>query len=333
MALPPNFLRLATLGPLVVLIFFLMTCQTSDQQSKQNTDTLDVLPTEMSVEKMLWNAQSFMDEQRYLDAVKILTEVIRRDSLNRVAYHLLADAYLDGLESRKALETMEQAGEIFPDSIPTLLKLSEFQLILRQYKAALQTLERIHQLQPAQADAYFMKGMVRKELGDTSGSLLQFQYATREDPQLLDAWINAGQLSAAVGKEDAPAYFEAALRIMPHHIPTLQAYAQMRAEQQEFEHAIELYTQIIKLDTDHSASYFDLGLLFLDLDSISKARDHFNMAVATDPGYGRAYFYRGLTSELQGDQNKALADYQQALQIDPEDQDAQEGVQRLNSSK
>ena len=111
----------------------------------------------------------YYDMQRYPEAIRDLQKVLQMDSSDVEARHLLADAYLDNLQSREALAMMEATTQMFPERIASLLKLSEFQLILKRYSEAINTLNRIQQIDPQNADAYFMKGMVLKENGHHSG--------------------------------------------------------------------------------------------------------------------------------------------------------------------
>jgi tetratricopeptide (TPR) repeat protein len=63
---------------------------------------------------------------------------------------------------------------------------------------------------------------------------------------------------------------------------------------------------------------------------LSKAYDHFDIAIKTDPLFVKAYYYRGLCSELQGNIEAALADYKQANGMSPDYKEAKEALERLN---
>ena len=52
-------------------------------------------------------------------------------------------------------------------------------------------------------------------------------------------------------------------------------------------------------------------------------------AIAIDPNYATAYFHRGVAYYEKGDKEQAIADYRKALEIEPSDQDAKEGLKRL----
>lgn len=321
---------------LIVSVFYIQCKQSTEVPADPTHSTPEIEMLSNYVEANPENpvlrvqrGEQYLREENYEAAIADFNVALSLDSLNIDAWHLLADGYLDNLESRKALETMERATEIFPDSIRSFLKLSEFRLILRQYDDAMQSIQSIQVKDPNNPDAFFLKGMVLKESGDTTGAIRQFQLATREDPYMIDAWINAAQLLETIEDPEAGRYYDAALSINPNHINLLHAKAKYLAHQDATEESIATYQKIINIDPDYSYAYYDIGLLYLDQDSIRNAFQHFDIAVKTEPMFARAYFYRGLTREIEGELSLALQDYQQAARLDPEDRDADEAIQRV----
>ena len=330
--LAQSFLHRASIfvGSLSLLLLISCHNETSPRASENLPENQS--KTKMSLGNLVAQAEQYLQTQNYLGAASLLEEAIKIDSLNLHIHHALADAYLDGMQSRKALEVMERAASQFKDSIQTQLKLSEYQVILKQYPSALTTLNYIHSKYPSNADAFLMKGIALKEQGDTLAAIRAFQNATREEPAMLDAWLNAGQLAGHLQDQDALAYFDAGLRVKPDDLALLAAKAQYLAYRKEAKAAIEVYRQLLKGEPDHSQTYFELGLIYLDLDSLMKSKDHFNLAIQTEPLYSRAYFYRGVTFELLEEKERALSDYQQAYHLNPADEDAAQGIQRLSGS-
>lgn len=270
------------------------------------------------------------DLQKYPEAIRDLQKAVQLDTNDIEAWHLLADALLDNLQSREALQTMESVVEMFPKRIPSLLKLSEFQLILKRYAEAATTISQIQALEPDNADAHFMKAMVLKESGDTSAAIAQFQESTKENPQMIDAWINLGQLHEASGDSDAIRYFDGGLAVSPDNPLLLHAKAQYLARNDYLEEAKNVYRTMMKVSPYESEPYYDMGLLYLDQDSLDQAVAHFELSIKIDPMFSRAYFYRGLTLEMLGQVAAARQDYEQTLQINPEDQDASQAIKRLD---
>ncbi|MCB9264345.1 MAG: tetratricopeptide repeat protein [Lewinellaceae bacterium] len=274
-------------------------------------------------------ARLFYENNGYDEAIRDLNKALSLDSTNVECLHLLADVYLDYFQSRRALKTMERAAGLYPERIPTLLKLSEFQMILKQYDASMKTIGRVLEIDPQNAEAYFMFGMNFKEQGDTVRAINSFQKAVEYDSELVDGWINLGQLYASIGDPLARRYFDNAIRVAPENIYALHAKADYLSDMGELPEAIEMYRRISRVDPQYDEAYFNSGLIYLDMDSIEQARKQFDIAIETSPTHIMAYYYRGLTQEMLGNREAAMADYEQALRMAPNYEKAQEGLERL----
>lgn len=272
---------------------------------------------------------AFYENEGYDEAIMDAQKAIQLDTLKPDYFHHLADVYLDYFKSRLALNTMEEAARRFPDRIPTLLKLSEFQLILNKNEESMKTIDRILKLDPQNSEAFFMFGMNFKETGDTNRAINSFQEAVSYNPDLVDAWINLGQLYSAQGNQLARTFYDNAIEVAPNSIEALHAKAEYLSDQEQLDEAIAIYKQINVLDPQFEAAYFNTGLLYLDLDSIPQAYNAFDVALKVSPTFIMAYYYRGVAAEMQGRLKQAKSDYEQALRMAPNYDKAQEGVARL----
>ena len=328
---------------LLVGLFF-GTCQNTVEtnQSPVNTDTiastgnpaidgLSVAIADNPNDPSLYakRAGLFYQGEGYDEAIIDLQKALSFDSTNVDYLHLLADVYLDYYQSYPAINTMMKAAALYPTRIPTLLKLSEFQLILKQYDKSINTINEILKLEQLNAEAYFMLGLNFKEQGDIDRAMGSFQTAVENNPDLVDAWINLGQLHAEKGSNLAKYYFENAVKMAPNNITALHAKADFLHFSEDRQGAIETYRQINSIDPDYSESLFNTGIIYLEMDSLIQAKKHFNMAVVTSPTYIIAYYYRGLVAEMQGDVDAAKKDYQTALNFNPEFVRAKEALERL----
>lgn len=274
-------------------------------------------------------AEQYYQLEGFDEAIADLSKAISIDSSKVEYYHLLADAYLDYFKSFKALKTMEAAVAKFPRRIPTLLKLSEFQMILQMHKESMKTIDQVLRIDPQNAEAYFMFGMNFKEMGDTTRAINSFQSAVENDPDLIDGWINLGQLHSALGNPIAARYFETATRIDPKNIEALHARGYYQQSTGDLKGSLATFRKITRIDPKYAEGYFNAGLLLMDMDSVSTAYEQFDQAVGASPVHIQAYFYRGVAAEILGKKQQAKADYEQALKLAPDYQKAKEGLERV----
>lgn len=277
-------------------------------------------------------AEQYYEKEGYDEAIQDLQAALSLDSTNVEYHHLLADVYMDYFRSRLALRTMERAAALYPERIPTLLKLSEYQYILKQYDASLATIDKVLKLDARNAGAYFMLGMNLKEMGDTTRAINSFQTSVEIEPSQIDAWITLGRLHAAINSPLAERYFDNAIAEGQGSVIPIHAKADFLRDRGDLDSALELYQEINRLDRQYEEAYFNAGVIYLKKDSLQKAYDLFNIAVGVYPLYVKAYYFRGLTAEMLGNMAQARTDYQHALNMVPDYEDAKAGLARVSSN-
>lgn len=129
-------------------------------------------------------AKIYYEAAAYDEAIADMKTLLGKDSINTAYLHQLADVYLDYNQSRLALTTMEYAAAAYPERIPTLLKLCEFQYLLQFYEQALTTAGKVRGLDPQNSEAYFMAGRIFFEQGEDDRAIENFQKAVDIDPIL-----------------------------------------------------------------------------------------------------------------------------------------------------
>jgi len=327
-------------------IFFLLLLGFSFTQCKQQSaaDTNDIGQTGDPVidgitdeirqhpddpQLYLRRAQVFYDHQAYDQAVQDLARVMKLDSTNLRAHHLLADAYMDSNQSNMALKTMQRAAVLYPDSIRTKLKLSEFQLILKQYDGAMHTLEDIMKIRPGDPEALFMLGMVYRDQGKTELAIGAFQSAVERNPDMVEAWVILGDLMDRTHNPRAIQYFDNAIRVDPKNVEALHAKAYYLQNNEKIDEAIDIYKQIHGLDPQYPEAYLNIAILQLYRDSIDAAMKELNILKGIDPTNAAAWFYIGKAHQFRGEKEEAKASFEQALRLDPKYGQAQDALQEL----
>ena len=274
-------------------------------------------------------AELFYENEGFDEAIQDLQVALRIDSVNVQFHHLLADVYMDYYKSKMALKTMERAAKLYPERIPTLLKLSEFYHILKMNEESMRTIDQILRIDPQNAEAFFMFGLNFKELNDTNRAINSFQKAVDYNPDLIDAWINLGQLYTAVDPELAVKYLTTAMDVDPKSTLAIHAKADFLRGQDDLTGAIDLYKKIGLIDQQYEEAYFNAGLLYMELDSIEEARGMFDITIGVAPMHAKAYFFRGLCYEKKGQKELARENYKQALRFKPNYELPKEQLEKL----
>jgi len=335
---------------LFILILSLIGCggDTNQQTLENNSDSNSNLPKTnvaeidllndkinkegISPELLFARGKAYYDHEGYDQAIKDLDQAIGLDSTNVDYYHLLADVYMDYFKSRQALNTMEMAVFKFPGRIPTLLKLGEFQMILQKHNESVRTVDKILKIDPQNAEAFFLMGMNFKETLDSTRAIKSFSKAIEIDPDLIDGWVSLGNIYAAQNNPIAERYFNSALNIDPENSELSFVRGNYFYQLGQIVKAKKDYLEVTRLDKQNSPAFFNLGLIFLEQDSIAKANQFFDFAVKTNPVYVIAYYYRGVCAEIAGNKAAAISDFKQVLQFDPDFKDTAERLKKLQSA-
>ncbi|MCF8236916.1 MAG: tetratricopeptide repeat protein [Saprospiraceae bacterium] len=328
-------------------VLLAMTILIAGCQSSDSTDTTvsltgypDIDQITMSIQEhpedhrlYRQRAVAYADREAYDQAILDLKRVLTLDSMDIESYHLLADVYLDYYDSRMAINTLYSAVERFPNRIPTLLKLVEFQFILKFYDPAKETLARIMTLDPQNAEGLFWAGMIHREEGNNVQAIKRFQEATEQDPDLIDAWIECGKLLSQEKKPLALRYFETAVRLDSTSDHARHALAEYLQDQGRYQDALDVYRDLVLRNPQYADAIYNSGLIYLEMDSLQDARKQFDLALKVDPTRSLAYFARGNVLEQLGDLNGAISDYKQALVLDPSMERAKKALAQLQQTK
>lgn len=309
----------------LALLFALVMGACNNKRSAEDSPStgnaaLDQLNTLIAKDTMdhtlLYERAQLYYDNNYLDgAIDDIERAIELDSMQAPYYHLLSDVYLDYYLSKDALAIMEKCAELFPERIPTLLKLSETQLILKQYDASLATCSDILELNPLNAEAYFMMGMNLRSVGDIPRAKNAFRKATEIDPELTDAWVILGQMFEDEGNPKAIDYYDAAINVDRDNPVPWHSKAYYLQNNGRIEEALEIYRRINIIDKDYLDAYLNSGILYMSMDSFEQARSQFDIMSRIKPQSYIAYYYRGLANASLGNKEQAREDYRTTLRL------------------
>lgn len=333
-------IRLVVLTLFCFLSFMQFSCKSDIPikiEKKTGSPELDKLNSAISRDTtdhtlLYERAKLYYNNAYYDGAIADMVKAIGYERKNPDYYHLLCDIYLDYYKSKDALLTIERCVELFPKRIPSLLKLSETQLILKQYENSLATASRILTIDPQTAEAYFMMGMNLRSVPDIERAKVAFRKATEIDPELVDAWLILGQIYENENDKRALDYYEAATNVDRKNPATWHSKAYYLQNHSQEDQALEIYRQINLIDKNYAEAYLNAGILYLDRDSIKQAYEQFDILINIKPTNHLAHYYRGITNELIGKIDNAKEDYKTTLILKPTFTKAKAALSALNET-
>ncbi len=273
------------------------------------------------------------DEGMYDEAESDMKKAMSFDSSNIDFRHMLSDIYFDAEKDADAISLLEETISLYPENIPSLQKLSEFQYLLNMNGASLETVDKIMDISPKNKDGYYLRGLNLADMGKTEEAKTAFKSAVEQEPAFYDALLEWGTILANEGNAEAEKVLNNALALSPKNPDVLFELGNYHMSKEEDEQALDYFRQTVLQDNQYADAHINSGLIFLDRDSVEGAWKFFNIAVASDPTYPTAYYYRGLCSAMLGRTKDAENDFSQALELAPGFEEAQIALDKLRENE
>ncbi len=175
---------------------------------------------------------------------------------------------------------------------------------------------------PQNAYAYHNRGLAYAELGEYNLAMLNYGWAIELMPDLAHAYNNRGILHTAQEAYDAAiADFNTAITL---HLDDAFAYGHrsiVYAKQGEYNRAIAGFNYALKLDPNNMTMVYFRGIAYALRGNYDEAMADFSYAIDHTidhaPEHARFYIGRGNVSFWQGRVDLAIADYDRAIERDP----------------
>lgn len=282
------------------------------------------------------NAQLYFERALMLDglqedslALNDYKKAISLDSTRAEYYSAIGDMLFEHKDIEGSAKWIEKALQLNPKDKKAHLKLAKMFLYIEDYKQALSEINIVLRQDVYHPEGYYLKGMVYKSLKDTVKAMSSFQTALQVEPNYRDAMIQLGIVYGMTNNPLALRYYDNAFQLDTMDVFPLYARGVYFQDKGDFELAKSEYVNAILKDRYYTNSYYNLGYIYMQQDSLEKAFRQYDILTKLNPQDEEAYFNRGLCYELMGKKDEAIIDYKQALVFDETYPDPQEGLKRL----
>ncbi len=276
-------------------------------------------------------SQLYIQYKQFDVAAGDVKRAIRIDSTVASYYIALGDVYFAENKTRQTKEVLERTVVKFPESTEALMKLSELYFIVRQYKEAIENINKALKLNENIAKAYYLKGSIYRESGDTTKAISSLETAVEQDNRLTDAYYDLGIIYAARKNPIAFEYYANALRVDPGYVNAQYARAKLLQDLGKFDEAITEYIALLNKDKNYFQANYNIGAIYLDVkNDYPKAIEYLTKAIEQNDQWAAAYFARGYSFAKMGNKANAIEDYKKCLSIEPNFTEATVGLRQLN---
>jgi tetratricopeptide (TPR) repeat protein len=181
---------------------------------------------------------------------------------------------------------------------------------------------RILKVDPDNAEALHLLGVVAGQLGDHDECVRLIERAVSHDPDVAKYHANLGTALMELRRFDVAArVFERAVALDPDYTEAHYNLGLALESRNRLDEAVASYRHVLEIDPAHADACNNLGVA-LQLDGrIGEAREYFRRAVAIEADHVHALSNLGRSILEDGSAEEALVHLRRALEINPDDPD------------
>jgi len=276
-------------------------------------------------------AQIYLYDREFDKALKDINRAITLNDKNPEYYLTLSDIQLLMGQTDNCLSALNRASALDPNNQEARLKLAQLFLILRNYSATNRVVNELINKDDYNPRAYFIRAIAYLENGDTARAVGDLMKAVDQDQFYYDAYMQLGELFSLRNDPLAEGYLNNALRVKPDNKEALYLLGMYYQNNEQLEQALQTYERLCVTAPGFRLALFNKGYIYLVYQNdFQRAIEAFTDAIKIDSGYADAFFNRGYAYELNDQPDLAYSDYKKTLKIDVNNPRAIEGLNRLD---
>ena len=244
-------------------------------------------------------------------------------------YSAVGDLLFENKDIAGSVEWLKKAIAKNPTDRKAHLKIDKMFLFIKDYPKAFAEINIVLRSDVHNPEAYFLKGMVYKDLKDTGKAISNFETSVQEAPDYHESIVQLGLLYSAKKNPISLKYLDNAFKIDSSDVFPIFAKGVYYQDNKDYAAAKEEYKKCILRDRHYIDAYFNMAYILMQEDSVQKAWRQYNIVTQIDPSNPTAYYNRGLCSEIMDSMKNAVADYRMALSLDTGYKSPKEALARL----
>lgn len=164
------------------------------------------------------------------------------------------------------------------------------------------------------------RGIVKSELGDDQGAILDYSKLIQIDPKSYNAYFNrANSRRNLMDHQGAIIDFTTAISINPNISDAYNSRGSSRSDLKDYRQSIIDFNTAISINPQSHMAYSNRGLSKFRLNDYQGAIADYSMAIKVSPKFANAYSLRGTLKRSLSDYQGAITDYNMAISLDPLD--------------
>jgi tetratricopeptide (TPR) repeat protein len=329
---------------LIIIIAVFAACHNSGKNSGESNPVLNSDPNLKKITDLIHDSpkdaalyfkRGILLRKMQLDTLALndFKKAAMLDTGRAEYYSAVGDVLFENKDIAGSAEWIQKAIAKNPEDRKARLKIAKLFLYIRKYPQAFEQLNIVLRKNVYDPEAYFLKGMLYKDMKDTARAISNFLTSVQVAPEYRESILQLGVLYSAKNDSIALKYFDNAFRIDTMDVFPIYAKGIFFQNHKDYARAKDAFKECIIRDHRYPDAYFNMGYILMQQDSIQKAWRQYDIVTKIDPMNPSAYFNRGLCSEMMDSMKKAVADYRLASSLDTSYKSPKEALRRLGVGK
>ncbi len=302
------------------------------------TYTEDIRSISVKINKNPFNAENyylrantFFFESQFDFAIQDFNTALKIEPKNPLYRYRLAETYLekDSADYLKAAAQLKAALQLKPDYQEAQYVYAKLLLARQQYSECDPLLEKLKQSADFGTKAQLLQVVSFKEQKDTAKALLVLDRILVKDPNNFDATMQKALFLLDKEIDLASQYADKALALDEFSSEALYTKALILQRKSKFADAEILYNRVIKINPAHVFAHYNLAVIQALFENYSSVIDLCGKIIDLESDNYKAFTLRGFAFEAQGKKEAARNDYQAALNIKPDYEQAKQYLKEL----
>jgi len=317
------------------------SCSKKEKEKPQSKENKGIAQMQAEIQKDTNNSLNyFLLGKLYADidsfdlATINMLKAIQKNPTEPKLYSGLSNMFLKFNKSYESIDILKKyLSLVNPNDVNILTQLGVHYLYVKKNSESIEIFNRILQVQPSNADAYFYKALNYDELGDFNKAVSTLQTAVEQNSNHIASYLKLGNMYFDKNDAKCLLYYDNALRIDSLSTDAMYGKAMYFQDNKKTDEALKWYRKIIMVEPQNFDAHFNTGFIYYNADSTTKAERSFERAIQIEPSSSKAYTYRGLTRMKMNKKNEARKDLNQALIFDKDNTEARRGLDILDNQK
>ncbi|MBS1646628.1 MAG: tetratricopeptide repeat protein [Bacteroidetes bacterium] len=186
----------------------------------------------------------------------------------------------------------------------------------KQYPEAIADYNQAIAAKPDYAYAYNDRASAKKMLNDEAGAIADYQKAVELDSKLFFAYNNLGSAKRNKGDNDgAIDAYNKAIALKSDYYLALNNRGVAKLNKNDISGAISDFNTALRIKSDYVSAMNNMAAAYIKKQDYKAASDWCNKALIVDENVGAIYVNRGITKQMQKDEEGACADWKKAASL------------------